>query len=61
MIRELKGAGGEKLVPYEYTSAEKFLEAARGEFNDNDSEQAIEFAKRSKAAARAGLDQVGKK
>ena len=32
LLADLKGQGGEKLVPYEYCSAEKFLEIAKMEF-----------------------------
>jgi len=61
LIAELKGAGGEKLVPYEYTSAEKFLEISKIEFNENDFKAAKGFATRSKSAAEAGLAEVKKK
>jgi hypothetical protein len=61
LISELKAAGGPTLVPYEYTSAEKLLENARLESDDNDWTHAKEFAIRSKAAAQAGLAQVKKK
>jgi hypothetical protein len=59
-FNELKGQGGAKLAPYEYCSAEKFLEASRGEFVENDFKAAIEFAKRSKSAADTGLAEVKK-
>jgi hypothetical protein len=61
LLAELKGAGGEKQVPYEYCSAEKFLEAANIEFSQNDFGPAKGFAERSKSAAEAGLAQVKKK
>lgn len=61
LISDLKSQGGEKLVPYEYTSAEKFLEVSKIEFNDNDFKSAKEFASRSKSAAEAGLAEVKKK
>lgn len=61
MIAELKGAGGEKLVPYEYCSAEKFLEAAKLEFDHNDFKMAKGVASRSKSAAKTGLSEVKKK
>jgi len=61
LLSELKGAGGEKQVPYEYCSAEKFLEAANIEFSQNDFGPAKGFAERSKSAAEAGLAQVKKK
>ena len=61
LISELKGAGGEKQVPYEYCGAEKFLEAANIEFSQNDFGPAKALAERSKSAAEAGLAQVKKK
>jgi len=36
LLSELKGAGGEKKTPYEYCSAQGFLEASRVEFSQND-------------------------
>jgi hypothetical protein len=36
LYSDLRGQGGEKLVPYQYCSAEKFLEDARIEFDSND-------------------------
>ena len=54
-VNALKGQGGPTKVPYEYCSAEKFLEMARGEFSQNDFAHAKEFAIRSKAAADAGM------
>ena len=61
LIAELKGAGGPTLVPYEYTSAEKFLEVSKIEFNENDFKSSKGFASRSKSAAEAGLVEVKKK
>jgi hypothetical protein len=61
LISELKGAGGATLVPYEYTSAEKFLEVSRMEFDENAFNVAKGFATRSKSAAQAGLTEVKKK
>ena len=61
LINELKGQGGVTLVPYEYTSAEKFLEISKMEFNENDFKTAKGFATRSKSAASAGLAEVKKK
>jgi hypothetical protein len=61
LISELKGAGGEKKAPYEYCSAEKFLEGARIEFSQNDFGPAKALADRSTAAAQAGLAEVKKK
>jgi hypothetical protein len=60
LISELKGMNGAKLVPYEYCSAEKFLEISKGEFDQNDYKEAGEFAVRSKSAAEAGLSEVKK-
>ena len=61
LISELKREGGATLVPYEYTSAEKFLEISKIEFNDHDYKIAKGFAARSKSAAEAGLTEVKKK
>jgi len=61
LLSELKREGGPALVPYEYCSAEKFLEVSKGEFGDNDFKQAKEFAVRSKSAAQTGLTEVKKK
>ncbi len=60
-LSDLKGAGGEKLVPYEYTSAEKFLEISKLEFDENDYKTAKRFAERSKSAAEPGLAEAKKK
>jgi hypothetical protein len=61
LVNDLKGARGATLVPYEYTSAEKFLENAKLEANDMDYKAAKEFASRSKSAAEAGLSTIKKK
>jgi hypothetical protein len=61
LLSELKGAGGEKQVPYEYCSVEKFLEASKIEFGQNDYGPAKGFAERSKSAAQAGLAEIKKK
>jgi hypothetical protein len=61
LLTELKNAGGTTKVPYEYCSAEKFLEVSRIEFDDNDFWHAKGFAVRSKAASQAGLAEVKKK
>jgi hypothetical protein len=61
VLSELKGAGGEKQVPYGYCSAEKFLEASKIEFGQNDYGPAKGFAERSKSAAQAGLAEIKKK
>ena len=61
VLMELKTAGGATKVPYEYCSAEKFLEISKMEFDENDYKHAQDFAGRSKAAAQAGLAEVKKK
>ena len=61
VLSQLKGAGGEKKVPYEYCSAEKFLEASKVEFSQNDFGPAKGLAERSTSAARAGLAEIKKK
>ena len=61
LLSELKGAGGEKQVPYEYCSAEGFLEVSKVEFSQNDFGPAKGFAERSKSAAQAGLAEIKKK
>ena len=61
LTSNLKEAGGLTLVPYEYCSAEKFLEISKMEFNENDFRAAKGFASRSKSAAEAGLAEVQKK
>jgi len=58
---DLKAQGGEKLVPYEYCSAEKFLENAKMEWNEADWKYVRDFAARSRAASEAGLAQIQKK
>jgi len=60
-LSELKAAGGQTKVPYEYCSSEKFLEASRIEFSQNDFGPAKAFAERSKSAAEAGLGEIKKK
>jgi hypothetical protein len=61
LLRELKGAGGEKLAPYEYCSGEKFLEVSNLEFSHNDYKESKRLATRSVSAAEAGLAEVKKK
>jgi len=61
LIIELKAAGGEKLVPYEYCSAGSFFGVSQIEFYSNDFKAAKGFAERSKSAAEAGLTKVKKK
>jgi hypothetical protein len=60
-LAELKAAGGATLVPYEYTSAEKYLEVSKIEFSEPGYKPAAEFARRSKAASQAGLAAIKKK
>jgi hypothetical protein len=61
LLADLKAQGGEKLVPYEYCSAEKFLENAKLEYNESDYREAKGFASRSKSVAEAGLAEIQKK
>lgn len=61
LLTDLKAQGGEKLVPYEYCSAEKFLENAKLEANESDYKTAKTMASRSKSAAEAGLAEIQKK
>ena len=61
LISDLKARGGEKLVPYDYGSAESFMEVARREYNDGDYKSAKEFLDRSRAAAEQGLTEIQKK
>ena len=61
LVSELKGAGGEKGVPYEYCSAEGFLQVSKVEFSQNDFGPAKALAERSKSAAQAGLAEIKKK
>lgn len=61
VLAELKNAGGPQKAPYEYCSAEKFLEVSKMEFDENDYKEAKEFATRSKSAGTAGLAEVKKK
>ena len=60
-ISEMRVGGGQKAVPYEYTSAEKFLEVSRMEFDENDYKAARDLAIRSKASGEAGLSGMKKK
>ena len=61
LLSELKSQGGDKLVTYEYCSAEKFLEISKMEFDENDYKHSRDFANRSITAAQAGLAEVKKK
>lgn len=60
-LAELKAAGGEISVPYEYCSSEAYLEAAKLEFEHHDFKRSKEFANRSKSAAQKGLTEIKKK
>ncbi len=60
-LSDLKAQGGEKLVPYEYCSAERYLENAKLEAGESDWSHARSFADRSRAASEAGLSQIQKK
>ena len=55
LMGELTAAGAMGIAPYEYKSAEKLLENAKGEFGENDFEHAQVFSIDSKVAAEAGL------
>jgi hypothetical protein len=57
---ELRGAGGAKLAPYEYCSAESYLEISKFVLTENSWNVSKEFAARSKSAAEAGLTEVKK-
>jgi len=61
LLSELKGAGGEKKVPYEYCSAEGFLQVSKVEFGQGDFGPAKALAERSKSAAQAGLAEIKRK
>lgn len=61
LFSELKGAGGEKITPYEYCSAESYLNISKLEFSHNDFKKAHGFAIRSKSASEAGLAEIKKK
>ncbi len=58
---ELKAAGGQTILPYEYCTAEKYLEISKLEANENDWKGAKDFATRSKSAAESGLAGIKKK
>lgn len=58
---ELKAAGGGTSAPYEYCSAESFLEVSKYTFSENNFKKTKEFAGRSKSASEAGLVEVKKK
>ena len=60
MLSELRTAGGAKLVPYEYTSAEKYLEVSDREFNEGDYKHSMNFAIQSKSIAESALAGIKK-
>ena len=60
LFTQLQAQGGQKYTPYEYCSAEKFLEISRLEFDQNDFNDARRFAGRSKSASQAGLAEIKK-
>ena len=61
LFSDLKAAGGQTLVPYEYASAESYLQCAKIEYSEPGYKPAAEFARRSKAASQAGLAEIQKK
>ncbi len=61
LFSELKAAGGATRVPYEYASAESYLNISKIEFSEPGYKPAAEFARRSKAASQAGLAEIQKK
>lgn len=60
LLEQLKAADGPNKVPYEYTSAEKFLEISRLEYDSVDYKGAHKFATISKTKAQEGLALVKK-
>ena len=52
---DLKAAGGERLVPYEYCSAEAYLGISKMFYDKSQYKTAGEFVVRSKSASEAGL------
>ena len=58
MVSELKASEGDKLVPYEYCSAESFLQVSKYRFAENNFKQARIFLGRAKSAAETGLKKV---
>ncbi len=60
-LAELKAAGGQTAVPYEYAVAESYLQCAQIEFSEPGYKPAAELARRSKAASQAGLAEIQKK
>jgi hypothetical protein len=60
-LSDLKAAGGDKLVPYEYCSAETYLGISKMFYDKAQYKTAGEFVGRSKSASEAGLAEVKKK
>ncbi len=60
-LAELKAKGGQTKAPYEYCSAESFLQMSRMELQDNDFKHAKQFAITSQSASQAGLTEAQKK
>ena len=60
-LAELKAKGGATKAPYEYCSAESFLQMSKMEFGENDFQRAKQFAITSQSASQAGLTEAQKK
>jgi hypothetical protein len=60
-LAELKAKGGATKAPYEYCSAESFLQMSKMEFSENDFQRAKQFAITSQSASQAGLTEAQKK
>ena len=60
-LAELKAKGGATKAPYEYCSAESFLQMSKMEFGENDFQRAKQFAVTSQSASQAGLTEAQKK
>jgi len=60
-LAELKAKGGATKTPYEYCSAESFLQISKTEFSRNYYQQAKQFAITSQSASQAGLTEAQKK
>lgn len=61
LLAELRTAEGAKWAPYEYCSAESYLEISKLTIKENSFKKTKEFAGRSKSASEAGLAEVKKK
>ena len=57
-LAELKAKGGATKAPYEYCSAESFLQMSKMEFSENDFQRAKQFAITSQSASQAGLTEA---